>query len=457
MGINLSGLATGIDTNTIVAQLMAIERQPRQKLVLRQDQVTARENALKDIIAKLNALKTAATDLRSTSVWASVQTATSSDSTKVAVASAAGAAAGGYVINVTSLAVAEQHVYTYTSRPNPSSITIGATTVNLAQNATVQDAMNATNAVSTLNVTASVSNSQLVLTSKTTGTAGGFSASGQPIVEDTTKRQWGADAQFTVNGVAKTSPTNTNVTNAILGLSLNLQSTTPGGGVTITVGQSQLDQNAVKAKVKAFVDAYNSMVDLVRSKLDEKRDPKATSGAAATRGALFADPTLASMLGKLRQAFTDVVAGNPTTTDEMREIGISTGATTGGSAFSKDAVAGKLVIDDAVLTTALTNNPSGVQQLLGAKTGVDGFAQRMEGLLANYAQAGGVLDARITSADSELKRIADQLARFDARLARREKYLRAQFDAMESLVSSSQSMGSALSGQISALTSSTQR
>src|ERR671923_1820881 len=98
MAINLSGLATGIDTNTIVSQLMAIQRQPRQKLVLRQDQVTARENALRDVIAKLNAVKTAATDLRSASVWANVQTATSSDSTKVAVASAAGAAAGGYVI-----------------------------------------------------------------------------------------------------------------------------------------------------------------------------------------------------------------------------------------------------------------------------------------------------------------------------------------------------------------------
>src|SRR5919197_2589 len=147
MGLNLSGLAPGIDTSTIVSQILAIERQPRQKLVLRQDQVTARENAIKDIVAKLNALKTAATDLRSTSVWANVQTATSSDATKVSVASAAGAAAGGYVVNVTSLAVAEQHVYTYTSRPNPSSITIGATTVNLAQNATVQHAMIAINAV----------------------------------------------------------------------------------------------------------------------------------------------------------------------------------------------------------------------------------------------------------------------------------------------------------------------
>src|SRR5919204_5124969 len=125
--------------------------------------------------------------------------------------------------------------------------TIGATTVSLAQNATVQDAMNAINAVSTLNVTASVSNNQLVLTSKTTGAAAGFTASGQPITEDTTKRQWGADAQFTVNGVAKTSATNTNVTNAILGVSLNFQST---GSATITIGQSALDQKAVKDKIK---------------------------------------------------------------------------------------------------------------------------------------------------------------------------------------------------------------
>ena len=457
MAINLSGLATGIDTGTIVSQLLALERQPRQKLALRQDQVTAREAAIKDVIAKLNAVKSAATDLRGASLWASVQTATSSDATKVAVASAAGAAAGGYTINVTSLAVAEQHVYTYTPRSNPSSITISGTTVNLARDATVQDAMTAINAVSTLNVTASVSSNQLVLTSKATGAAGGFTATGQPIVEDTSKRQWGADAQFTVNGAARTSATNTGVTNAILGVSLSFQSTTSGGGVTITVASSQLDQSAVKAKVKAFVDAYNALVDLVRGKLAEKRDPKATGGAAATRGALFADPTLASMLGKLRQAFTDAVPGNAAGIDEMREIGLSTGATTGGSAFSKDAVAGKIVIDDAALTTALTNNPAGVQQLLGGKTGVDGFAQRMEGLLTTYAQPGGVLDARITSAESELKRIASQLDRFDQRLAQREKYLRNQFSGMETLVSSNQSMGVALGGQLSALNASFQR
>src|SRR5919204_351341 len=138
MGISLSGLSTGIDTRTIVAQLMAIERQPRQALVIKQDQATARQNAIKDVISKLQTLATAAADLRSSSLWANVQTATSSDATKVAVVSASGAASG-------------------------------------------------------------------------------FSASGQTIVEDTTQRQYGADAQFTVNGVAKTSASNTNVTNAILG------------------------------------------------------------------------------------------------------------------------------------------------------------------------------------------------------------------------------------------------
>ena len=146
MGISLSGLSTGIDTSTIVAQLMAIERQPRQALVIKQDQATARQNAIKDVISKLQTLATAAADLRSSSLWANVQTATSSDATKVAVVSASGAAAGGYTINVTSLAVAEQHVYNYTARPNPSTITIGGATINLAQNATVQDAMNSINA-----------------------------------------------------------------------------------------------------------------------------------------------------------------------------------------------------------------------------------------------------------------------------------------------------------------------
>ena len=450
-GISLSGLSTGIDTTSIITQLMAIESQPRQALVIKQDQATARQNALKDVMSKLQTLASAAADLRDPTLWSNVQTASSSDATKVSVVSSSGAAAGGYTVNVTSLAVAEQHVYNYTARPNPSSITIGGTTVNLAQNATVQDAMNAVNATAGLGVTASVNNNQLVLTSKTTGAASGFSASGQTIVEDTTQQQFGADAQFTVNGVAKTSASNTNVTNAILGVTLNLQTTTPGTPVTITVNTSALNQQAVKDKIKAFVDTYNSTVDFIRGKLDEKRDPKATTEPDALKGVLFSDPTLTDVLDRMRIAIYSPVAGNPSTMDTMGEIGISTGASTGAGTINQDSVDGKLVIDDAALTTALTNNPAGVQQLLGATTGIDGFAQSFEGIVNSYSQTGGILDTRVTSAGDDVKDIGDQITAMDQRLSMKEALLKSQFAAMESIISSQQSMGSALSGQLAGL------
>jgi flagellar hook-associated protein 2 len=135
----------------------------------------------------------------------------------------------------------------------------------------------------------------------------------------------------------------------------------------------------------------------------------------------------------------------------MREIGISTGATTGGGALSQDAVAGKLVIDDAKLTTALTNNPSGVQQLLGATTGINGFAQSFEGILNSYTQTGGILDIRVSSAADDVKDIGDQIAAMDQRLDMREALLKSQFAAMESIISGTQSMGNALNGQLASL------
>lgn len=112
-GIQLSGLASGLDTGAIISQLMSIERQPRDRLELRQTSEQARRDALSEVSTKLRSLKLAASDLRSTSVWADTQSATSSDETKLDVRRTAGAGPGGYEIAVTRLASSTQHTYGY--------------------------------------------------------------------------------------------------------------------------------------------------------------------------------------------------------------------------------------------------------------------------------------------------------------------------------------------------------
>ena len=124
-GIQLSGLASGLDTASIIDQLMAVERQPRTRIEMRQAAEQARRDGLNQVQTQLNTLKQAAADLRSAGTWADTQSATSSDAAKVAVTRTGGAGPGGYDISVTRLASSTQRTYTYT--PPPAGTTLSFT------------------------------------------------------------------------------------------------------------------------------------------------------------------------------------------------------------------------------------------------------------------------------------------------------------------------------------------
>src|SRR3954468_20969670 len=112
--LNLSGLASGVDTNSIVDQLMAIERQPRTRLQWRQSAIEARQNALKDVDTRLTNLLNAAKALRDVVTWTDSQTVSSSDPTKVTARRLSSAPAGPATVDVTQLATTEQRTYAYT-------------------------------------------------------------------------------------------------------------------------------------------------------------------------------------------------------------------------------------------------------------------------------------------------------------------------------------------------------
>ncbi len=112
-GIQMTGLASGLDTETIITQLLNTERQPRTALTLKGSAAEAKATALKDISAKLNALKLAATAMRSAGTWGDTQTAESGDAAKVAVRTVAGAAPGGHTVTVTGLARGAQSVFDF--------------------------------------------------------------------------------------------------------------------------------------------------------------------------------------------------------------------------------------------------------------------------------------------------------------------------------------------------------
>ena len=79
----LSGLASNMDTKTIVQQLMAIERQPQNRLKVKQVTENARQQALKDVQSKLQTLNDAADALSDPALWANTQSLDVNDPTKL--------------------------------------------------------------------------------------------------------------------------------------------------------------------------------------------------------------------------------------------------------------------------------------------------------------------------------------------------------------------------------------
>src|SRR4051795_8610674 len=116
--INFTGISSGIDTASIVEELMKIEAQPKVLLQQKQLVVNARTQAYSDLSTKLYTLKTAADDLRSLSLFAGSPYSSSSDTTRLAAAATTNASPGTYDVNVTRMAAAnvkQQQASAFTS------------------------------------------------------------------------------------------------------------------------------------------------------------------------------------------------------------------------------------------------------------------------------------------------------------------------------------------------------
>jgi flagellar hook-associated protein 2 len=108
--ISLPGLTTGIDTSTIVAQLMAVEKARYNAYSAKKATYSNKLTTMNELSSLLTKLKTAAKDLSTTQKLAAYKV--SSSKTEIATASAStGAAEGSYSIVVNQLATAERSVH----------------------------------------------------------------------------------------------------------------------------------------------------------------------------------------------------------------------------------------------------------------------------------------------------------------------------------------------------------
>ena len=442
-GMSVSGLASGLDTSTIVSQLMQLERQPQNMLKSRLSDARVDAAAYRAVNTSLASLQSAAEALTKATAW----TPTKASATPPTVSATAGpsAATGSVTFTVDDLAASHTVITAAAWTPSASATTLTisdadgdrpALTVELPANASLADAVKKINEAATaagapVNATAvnTGDGSRLQIGSTASGADGRFTVSGGPAFEMLAE---GQDAKLTVGSGSYTfpvtSPSNT-FTDVIAGTTFTVSKA--GDVATVTVAS---DPGAITSAVQALVSAANATLATIN-----QYGNNSPGSTAALRG----DSTLRGLAGQVVEAVTFA-------------IGDKLSAAAAGIQLSKDGK--QLEFKADVFTATLKADPALAQQLVNgsgaAGTAVPGVAQRLVAVTkAATDLTKGSLVALANGKDREATDLTKRIDDWDLRLELREKNLMTQFTAMESALSKLQNQSSWLSSQLSALPS----
>jgi flagellar hook-associated protein 2 len=444
--LQITGMASGLDTNEIVTELMSLQQQPVTALQNQVTGITAENTQLTSIQSALQTLATDAQALNDPSMYSTVQAVSSGDPTRITATSTTGAAIGGYQVSVSQLANSAQRGFTYSST-NADTISIDdGPTVAITAGESISDFANSINSNSKLDVyAAATASNTVVFSNRATGntdgnfinvtdTGGALTANGLAVD--------GQDAAYTVGTQTVPSYSHSNtVTGAIPGVSLTLTGvTTTTGPVTVNVSPPAPSATNIGTAISTFVTQYNSVISQIETQLSQ-----APSSSDPTQGTLYGDSELQGLLSQMRSSMYSEVSGTETGMSNLDAIGLNTGATTGTGAVSQSSLDGDLALNSTTLQTALQSNPSGVQQLLQY------WSSSFSLMVNNEASPGGNLDQRIQGDTSEISQTNSQIASMQTLLTDKQAQLTQQFAQMEAALSQNQSTSSWLTSTIAQL------
>jgi len=444
--ISAAGVGSGLDIQSIVSQLMEIERQPLKRLQFKQSQLEAQISAYGQLSSSLSNFQSAMEKLGSISAL-KLFDGTSTNTDVINVTPTSSADLGSFGVEV--LRLAENHkmaskeilnTATFGGKNNDGlTIQVGSDpaksiTVDLKTMATLSEIRTAINDdPNNPGVTATIihgdnNNQKLILTSDESGAddALTLSTSGKvkladfdfQTVNDISGDTSLLDAEFNIDGYNITRPSNI-VSDVISGVTLNLISADPGNAHTIGI---ERDLEAVQEAVQSFADAFNEL----RSQIKNLR-----------AGELEAD---SSLLAIERQIFS--VLNNPATGGTysvLSEIGLS---------MQKD---GTMSLNSSDLEAALQSDFDGVAQLFAADG--QGFANRLEILADSWLTTGGLIDAREDGLKLRVDDLVDRQISFERNLELVESRYLARFTALDALVGQLQGTGQFLTTQLAQLPS----
>ncbi len=442
--ITAPGVGSGLDVQSIVSQLMALERRPLEALARRQDQYEAQLSAYGQLKSALSSFQDAMDELGATDAF-KIYAATSADESALEVFASSSASLGTYNVRVERLAanhkmasaeLADTTTFGGTAGDSLTiqvgSVATNSIAVDLGTTMSMEDIRDQINdAADNPGVTATIingnnGNQKLILTADETGSSSAISLSyggsidastfGMHTLNDIGGDLSLLDSKISVDGYSITRSTNT-LTDVIQGVTLDLRSARPGVDIQVTV---ERDISAVEASVQGFADAYNELRSSIRS---------------LREGQLEADITLLSIeRGLLGILNTPTAAG---TFSHLTQIGVS---------IQKD---GSMSVNSSRLGEALNTDYGAVAELFAKAD--SGYAVRLGSRIGMWLEDGGLIDSRTHGLDSRIEDLEDRQSAMDRRLAQVEARYLKQFSSLDSLMSQLQGTSNFLTSQLASL------
>jgi flagellar hook-associated protein 2 len=438
---SISGLSSGLDTATIVSQLMQIEAQPQTNLKTRLSSEKSLVSTLQALNTKTSVLASNAATLAKPATWQAV----SATSSNAAVAVTATGTASATRLSVTVTGVAKTHQLGFADAAKLTDTVTGASTkvtINRFDGSPVEletgdgtlkglvAAINSSANNTGLRATAVKSGDgyRLLVESTATGADQDFELTaldGSALLGGATVRA-GSDASLDLGtGITVTSKTNT------------FSDLTPG--VTLTLGADAAVGNvatiSVSKDASKLSSSVSSMIDAMNSVLSEITTQTAYNATTKVSGPLAGDAGVRALSSSILSTVF------PTTGKSLATVGIQTDRT------------GQITFDASKFAAAYAADPAGVEAMFTSTE--NGFANRVATVTkAASNTTNGTLTTAITGRNSGITRIQKDIDAWDVRLAAKQDSLNRQFTALETALNSMQSQSSWLSGQLSSLSSS---
>ncbi|HHU68883.1 MAG TPA: flagellar filament capping protein FliD [Thermoanaerobacterales bacterium] len=452
------GIISGLDTHTLIDQLMQIERQPIATMEARRKIYTHRKNLWNEINTSLLSLKNRAYELTKGNIFEKMSAISSDENVATAKADKK-ALPGTYRIEVSNLATNHSvsgnrvnDIYESLGLAGEFTIKNGneSAVITVDSGDSLRDIRNKINAKEGLGIAASIIDNRLILTRDETGAAEmGFEDPDNILVNlgilnesnEINVLQKGLNARFKVNGLDLERSSNNEISDVLEGVNLTL---TNIGETTLEVG---VDVDAIYSQIEGFVKQYNSLIDLINTRLSEEKVKIPQTELEERRGLLRGDINLISIKGDLRQNLYTVIPGLEY--NLITQIGLATTSEDYGKT-------GRLEIDEEKLKEAIKTNPQAVKDLFAINDGDrKGIAVIINEQLHYLTRpADGIVTGRLQNFDSAIRDIDKQIQIKEDRLADVEKNYWAKFTAMEKALSTMYNQSQWLTAQLNQISSS---